>query len=613
MTSAQSTTRSSHYFQQIRKSWRDRTSSVSWAISTAFFTSVTCTVLAAVAMALNWQVPSVYLKVFLIAFVVRKWIVTLKMMDRALYRLPLNLTEPDPDIDEERHNGVAIYMSQLFTWHGYAMLLCGQLFIFFYASGHYLMEYPIVAGVAIAFSCMGLVPFFALLSLLLFIIMFLYFSYLVMYLILWPFSYWGLVQRRAISRRNGGYQSEGTTNSTDLNQVARSLEDAENGRGGGGGFGATERLKLTPAMMAIPIVIYKKPDARPVMTLPSAAMAAAAHTTTNSGPQQQQQRRPSQTGDNNNGITNTTTTMTRSNEVAGTDGPFNTSPRRNRTNSTHPVGNLPVVLAMPQPHPGNNSISNSIGGDSQNDALNMMSSNLSALCNAPPFPSSRSRSPSSTSSMLSSDMSFIRCASGQQMSEVEARLRPVALKPPSIRIPSPSSATVPSEALYPACLATAIFPDSHRRNYSAGQSSNNTSHSYTQHQEVLSTDEPTATIATPITPAIASLPPPPSIGAPVSTTSKSISSSISFSPSSSRSGSRSGSGAASMADIDEHEPNHSHGREFGQGDEECAICLCDFEDGDVLRHLYCDHMFHKNCVDRWLVKNAFCPKCKRGI
>ncbi|KAG0327790.1 hypothetical protein BGZ99_006897, partial [Dissophora globulifera] len=48
-------------------------------------------------------------------------------------------------------------------------------------------------------------------------------------------------------------------------------------------------------------------------------------------------------------------------------------------------------------------------------------------------------------------------------------------------------------------------------------------------------------------------------------------------------------------------------------DEECAICLFDFEDGDELRHLYCDHFFHRACVDRWLAKHPFCPKCKRGI
>uniref|UniRef100_A0A2N9H4F6 RING-type domain-containing protein n=1 Tax=Fagus sylvatica TaxID=28930 RepID=A0A2N9H4F6_FAGSY len=34
---------------------------------------------------------------------------------------------------------------------------------------------------------------------------------------------------------------------------------------------------------------------------------------------------------------------------------------------------------------------------------------------------------------------------------------------------------------------------------------------------------------------------------------------------------------------------------------ECAICLEDFEDGDVCRELFtCKHTFHKQCVDEWL-------------
>ncbi|KAF9944838.1 hypothetical protein BGZ65_011521, partial [Modicella reniformis] len=66
------------------------------------------TVVAVAALTINWEADCTYLKVFLICFVVRKWIVSYLMMDRALYRLPLGLVEPDPDIDEERHNGVAI-------------------------------------------------------------------------------------------------------------------------------------------------------------------------------------------------------------------------------------------------------------------------------------------------------------------------------------------------------------------------------------------------------------------------------------------------------------------------------------------------------------------------
>lgn len=40
ISSSNNTTRSRHYLPQIRKTWSDRTSSMSWAISTAFFSSV---------------------------------------------------------------------------------------------------------------------------------------------------------------------------------------------------------------------------------------------------------------------------------------------------------------------------------------------------------------------------------------------------------------------------------------------------------------------------------------------------------------------------------------------------------------------------------------------
>jgi hypothetical protein len=35
---------------------------------------------------------------------------------------------------------------------------------------------------------------------------------------------------------------------------------------------------------------------------------------------------------------------------------------------------------------------------------------------------------------------------------------------------------------------------------------------------------------------------------------------------------------------------------------ECAICLCDFELGDRVRILPCNHIFHMEEVDEWLVK-----------
>lgn len=63
--------------------------------------------MAAIALALNWSAQCTYLKVFLIAFVVRKWFVTVHMMNRRLYLLPLKLVELDPDMKDELNEGTA--------------------------------------------------------------------------------------------------------------------------------------------------------------------------------------------------------------------------------------------------------------------------------------------------------------------------------------------------------------------------------------------------------------------------------------------------------------------------------------------------------------------------
>lgn len=46
--------------------------------------------------------------------------------------------------------------------------------------------------------------------------------------------------------------------------------------------------------------------------------------------------------------------------------------------------------------------------------------------------------------------------------------------------------------------------------------------------------------------------------------------------------------------------------------ETCAICLEDYEIGDKLRILPCQHEFHTVCIDQWLMtRRPFCPVCKR--
>jgi len=45
----------------------------------------------------------------------------------------------------------------------------------------------------------------------------------------------------------------------------------------------------------------------------------------------------------------------------------------------------------------------------------------------------------------------------------------------------------------------------------------------------------------------------------------------------------------------------------------CAICLVDYEEGDELCYLSCEHDFHKDCITAWLKKKAECPTCRKAI
>lgn len=47
--------------------------------------------------------------------------------------------------------------------------------------------------------------------------------------------------------------------------------------------------------------------------------------------------------------------------------------------------------------------------------------------------------------------------------------------------------------------------------------------------------------------------------------------------------------------------------------EQCAVCLCDFDCGILVRRLPCCHHFHEACIDRWLLQNKRCPLCMHPI
>lgn len=56
------------------------------------------------------------------------------------------------------------------------------------------------------------------------------------------------------------------------------------------------------------------------------------------------------------------------------------------------------------------------------------------------------------------------------------------------------------------------------------------------------------------------------------------------------------------------------GHRLGKDALECAVCLCEFEDDDLLRLLpVCSHVFHRDCVDVWLDSHVSCPVCRSDL
>ncbi|GMY26749.1 e3 ubiquitin-protein ligase rha2a [Fagus crenata] len=47
---------------------------------------------------------------------------------------------------------------------------------------------------------------------------------------------------------------------------------------------------------------------------------------------------------------------------------------------------------------------------------------------------------------------------------------------------------------------------------------------------------------------------------------------------------------------------------------ECAVCLCKIEDGEEIKELRCNHIFHRVCLDRWVgYKHLICPLCRGSL
>ena len=45
----------------------------------------------------------------------------------------------------------------------------------------------------------------------------------------------------------------------------------------------------------------------------------------------------------------------------------------------------------------------------------------------------------------------------------------------------------------------------------------------------------------------------------------------------------------------------------------CVICMIELEIGDPIRFLPCMHIYHKDCIDDWLLRSFTCPSCMEPV
>ena len=46
---------------------------------------------------------------------------------------------------------------------------------------------------------------------------------------------------------------------------------------------------------------------------------------------------------------------------------------------------------------------------------------------------------------------------------------------------------------------------------------------------------------------------------------------------------------------------------------DCSVCLEKMNHGDNIIQLICGHIYHKDCVDGWLLNHNTCPNCRKSI
>lgn len=47
---------------------------------------------------------------------------------------------------------------------------------------------------------------------------------------------------------------------------------------------------------------------------------------------------------------------------------------------------------------------------------------------------------------------------------------------------------------------------------------------------------------------------------------------------------------------------------------DCVVCLCKIGEEEVKRVLRCEHVFHEDCIEKWIsLKTSTCPLCRESV
>jgi len=66
--------------------------------------------------------------------------------------------------------------------------------------------------------------------------------------------------------------------------------------------------------------------------------------------------------------------------------------------------------------------------------------------------------------------------------------------------------------------------------------------------------------------------------------------------------------------LELNEFQYKHIKKYSQiKEKKCSICLKNFKGADIIKEFPCKHIYHKNCILKWLKTSNICPLCKYDI